>query len=132
MEEKGTKTIENQKLQDQQPSPDITPDLQLADTQIQPDTIADQVENLQTLPSKINRYLVALDGSEECEWAFNSTLNRIDKDRDLLFLLTITSKRILEEQSSRILLKFAQKAERFRASTLKVKSHDIALYCNDK
>jgi len=122
-------SIKNQEPQDQRTSELVlSPESQkLEETQTEIEKAAEHVESY---GPKVKRYLVSLDGSEESEWAFNNAMNNIDKERDLLYLLSITTKRINEEQAcKKILLKFAQKTEKYNVKNYKMMlaiSKDVA------
>jgi len=69
------------------------------------------------LPARTSKeaesWLVAVDGSEESEWAFNNTLNHMNLQLDTLYVLSITWKRMSEEDVCRkVLLKFGRSADK--------------------
>jgi len=58
------------------------------------------------------RWMVALDDTIESEWAFWAAVGDMDKERDALFLITVTNKKLKHEDKSKtILLPFAEKAQ---------------------
>jgi len=77
---------------------------------------------LHVLPGREpQKWLLGMDDQEGSEWAFNYVLNTMDKERDALVLLCVSSKKITEEQQSReILLRFALRAERLGVKNLKL------------
>jgi hypothetical protein len=67
------------------------------------------------------KYLVGLDGTEESSWAFNSAVGQMDKSRDILYLLSISGRKINDEKvSKKILLHHALIAERHRVLNIKL------------
>jgi hypothetical protein len=74
-------------------------------------------EDVEALPKahvvrEVQTWMVGLDGSDGSEWAFNQTVNDMDKINDRLILINVTTKKLTEEKSSRdILLRHARIAE---------------------
>jgi len=69
----------------------------------------------------VNKYLVGLDGSEESAWAFNTAIVQMDKSKDVLYLLSISGRKINEEKiSKKILLHYAQIAEKYKVQNVKI------------
>lgn len=62
-------------------------------------------------PRRARNWMVALDDSIESEWAFWTAVNDMEKEKDTLHLISVTSKKLQEEETSRtILLPFTEKA----------------------
>jgi len=67
------------------------------------------------------KWMVAMSASEGALWAFNFALNNMDKERDMLILITISDKKVLQEHYSQdILLPYARRAERMGVKNLKL------------
>jgi len=67
------------------------------------------------------KWMVAMSASEGALWAFNFALNNMDKERDMLILITISDKKVLQEHYSQdILLPYARRAERMGVQNLKL------------
>jgi len=60
------------------------------------------------------RWLVAVDDSVESEWGFNSTINHMDVQNDIIYILSVTWARLSEEEISRkVLVKYGKEAEKY-------------------
>jgi hypothetical protein len=86
------------------------------------ETIADPAAVGHIHPEHIvNKYLVGLDGSEESSWAFNTAIVQMDKSKDVLYLLSVSGRKINEEKiSKKILFHYAQIAEKYKVQNVKI------------
>jgi hypothetical protein len=86
------------------------------------ETIADPAAVGHVHPEYIvKKYLVGLDGSEESSWAFNTAILQMDKSKDMLYLLSISSRKINDEKiSKKILVQYAHIAERHKVQNVKL------------
>jgi len=80
-------------------------------------------ENISPFEHTSKRYLVGLNNTEESTWAFNVAVLQMDKQKDELYLLTISPHRISDEKATNKLLvlpRFARIAEKYQVRNVKL------------
>lgn len=74
---------------------------------------------LSPIVRKPKNWMVAVDESVESEWAFWTAVFDMDRERDSLYLMSVTPDRLSEEDTSRnVLLPLIEKAELAKVTCL--------------